>query len=125
MTKRCPLAWKCPRLWRVRDLQNLHPEEDEILSKALDTLKRNREIVASAADLTETAHFAIALDYLDRSWSRVIDELETVQAGRAVEDPLCMTPHLVLAGEEDGNVAEGAAIRVLLLQAECGGTIIF
>ena len=108
-----------------RDLQNLHPEEDEILSKALDTFKRNREIVANAADLTETAHFAIALDYLDRSWSRVIDELESVQADRAVEDPLCMTPHLVLAGEEGGNVAEGAAIRVLLLQAECGGTIIF
>ncbi len=108
-----------------RDLQNLHPEEDEVLSKALDTFKRNREIVANAADLTETAHFAIALDYLDRSWSRVIDELESVQAGRSVEDLLCMIPHLALAGEEEGSVADAAAIRVLLLQAECGGTIAF
>jgi len=108
-----------------RDLQDLHPEEGEILSRALDTFKGNREIVAKAADLTETAHFAIALDYLDRSWSRVIDELESAQADRAVADPLCMTPHLALAGEESGNVAEDAAIRMLLLQAECGGAIIF
>ena len=108
-----------------RDLQNLHPEENEILSKALDTFKKSREIVANAVDLTETAHFAVALVYLDRSWSRVIDELESVQAGQPVKDPLCMTPHLVLAGEEDGNVAEAAAIRVLLLQAECCGTIVF
>ena len=106
-----------------RDLQNLHPVEDEILSKALDTFKRNRDIVANAADLTETAHFATAIDYLDRSWIRVINELESVRAGRSVEDLLCMTPHLVLAGEEEGNVTEDAAIRVFLLQAECGGTI--
>lgn len=46
---------------------------------------------------------------------RVIDELESAQADRAVEDPLCMTPHLAVAGEEGGNVAEDAAIRVLLL----------
>ena len=105
------------------DLQNLHPEEDEILSKAWDTFKRNREIVENAADLPETRHFAVALDYLDRSWSRVIDELESVQADRAVEDPLCMTPYLVLDGDEGGDVAEGAAIRLVLLQAECGGTV--
>ncbi len=107
-----------------RDLQDLHPEEDTILSKSLDIFKRNREIVANAADRTEMEHFALALDYLHRNWNRVIDEFESVKAGGAVEEPLCMTPHLALAGEENEGAAEIAAIRLLLLQAECGGAIV-
>ena len=107
-----------------RDLQDLHPKEEEILSKVLDTFKRNREFVANAADRTETEHFALALDYLDRNWDRVIDEYESVNASRAVVGPLCMTPHLALAGEENEHMAEIAAVRLLLLQAECGGVVV-
>ena len=107
-----------------RDLQDLHPKEEEILSKVLDTFKRNREFVANAADRTETEHFALALDYLDRNWDRVIDEYESVKTSRTVEDPLCMTPHLALAGEENEHAAEFVAVRLLLLQAESGGAVV-
>ena len=111
-------------IFACRDLQNLHPEEDEILSKALDTFKRNREIVANATDRMETEHFALALDYLDRNWDRVIDEFESVKASRTVENPLCMTPDLALAGEGNEHAAEFVAVRLLLLQAESGGAVV-
>ena len=111
-------------IFACRDLQDLHPEEDEILSRALDSFKRNREIVVNAADQPETEHFALALDYLDRNWNRIIDEFESVKAGGGLEDPLCMTPHLALAGEENEHVAELVTIRLLLLQAECARPII-
>ena len=106
------------------DLQDLHPQEGEILSKDMDTFKRNREIVANAVDRTETEHLALALDYLDSNWNRIIDEFDSVKVGRVVEDPLCMTQHLALAGEENEHVAEFGTIRLLLLQAECKGAVI-
>ena len=78
-------------IFACRDLQDLHPEEGEILSRALDSSERNREIVVNAADQPKTEHFALALDYLDRNWNRIIDEFESVKAGGGLEDPLCMT----------------------------------
>ena len=105
---------------RVRDL---HPEEGDILAMAVDTFRRNREIVANAAGQTETAHFALALDYLDRAWGQVVDEYDSVKANRAIEDPLCMTPHLAIAGVESEQVQELAAIRLVILQAECSSAI--
>lgn len=108
-----------------RDLQCLHLEEEEILSKALDTFERNREVVAIAAHQMETEHFALGLDYLDHIWSRVRDEFESMNAGQPVEHPLCMTPHLVLAGVDDGHVAENVGTHLLLLQAECRSAIVF
>ena len=72
---------------------------------------------------TETEHFALALDYLDRNWDRVVDEYDSVKANRAIEDPICMTPHLAIAGEESEHVQELAAIRLVILQAECSSAI--
>ena len=104
-----------------RDLQELHPEEDEVLSKVLDTFTKNREIVANSADRTETEHFALALEYVDHSWNRVVDEFESIKAGKTLDDPLWMTLHRALSGEENEHVGEIAAVRLLLLQGECGG----
>ena len=106
-----------------RGVKDLHSEEDGILAMAVDTFRRNREIVANAADQTETDHFALALDYLDRTWGRVVDEYDSVKANRAIEDPLCMTPHLAIAGEESEHVQELAVIRLVILQAECSSAI--
>ena len=75
-------------------------------------------MVANATGKTETEHFALALDYLDRSWKRVVDEYDSVKANRAIEDPLCM-PYLAIAGEESEHVQELNAIRLVILQAEC------
>ena len=107
-----------------RDLQALHPEEEEILSKVLDTFKSSREIVANSADRTEAEHFALALEYVDYNWNRVVDEFESIKAGKAIEDPICMTLHLALAGEENEHLAEIAAIRLLLLQGESAAAMV-
>ena len=106
-----------------RGVKDLHPEEDGILARAVDTFKRNREIVANAASKTETEHFALALDYLDRTWGRIVEEYDSVKANRAIEEPLCMMPHRAIAGEESEHVQELAAIRLVILQAECGRAI--
>ncbi len=106
-----------------RGVKDLHPEEDEILAMAVDTFRRNREVVANTAGQTETEHFALALDYLDRNWDRVVDEYDSVKANQAIEDPLCMTPHLAIAGEESEHVQELAATRLVILQVECSSAI--
>lgn len=100
-------------------VQDLHPEEDEILSKAADSLIKNRDIIANVYNRTETEHLALALDYIDQNWNRIIDEYEAVKAGQVVDDPLCMTPHLAIAGKESEHVVELAAVRMVIQQAEC------
>ena len=106
-----------------RGVQDLHPDEDEILSRAVDTFNTSREIVQNAANQKDTEHFELALDYLDRNWGRLIDEVEAVKAGRTVEEPLCMTPHLAIAGQESEHVVDIVVIRLVLLQAECNRTV--
>ena len=106
-----------------RGVKDLHLEEDEVLSKAVDTFRTNREIVANAADQTGTEHFALALDYLDRNWQRLVGEYEYVKANRAIEDPLCMSPHRTMAGKESEHSQELAAIRLVILQAECSSAV--
>ena len=65
-------------MWR--GVKDVHPEEDEFLAMTVDTFRRNRKIVANAAGQTETEHFALALDDLDRNWDRVVDEYDSVNA---------------------------------------------
>ena len=107
-----------------RGVKDLHPEEDRVLSIVLDTFKTNREIVANAADRTGTEHFALALDHLDRTWNRLVSEYEYVKANRAIEDPLCMSPHRTITGKESEHSQELVAIRLVVLQAECGSKIV-
>ena len=104
----------------IRNLQNLPIEEGDILSKALDTFKKNREIIASAADRTKSEYFALALDYIDQIWNRFIDEFEIVEAGGVIEDPVCMTNYLAPAREENEHAGEIFALRILILREECG-----
>ena len=106
-----------------RGVKDLHSEEDDILAMAVDTFKRNREIVANRVRKTESEHSALALDYLDRTWGRVVNEYDSVKANRAIGEPLCMTPHLAIAGEESERVQELAAIRLVILQAECRAAV--
>ncbi len=111
-------------IFTVRDWQNLLTEEDEILSKAVDTFNRNREIFAGATDRTESEYFALALDYIDQNWNRVIDEFEFVKAGRVIENPVCMTNNLTPAGEENIHAAEISDLRLLILREECSIAVV-
>ena len=109
---------------RCRGVENFYPDENEVLSTAFDTFKSNRENIEHAADRPETEHFALALDYLDRTWARLVDEVDAVKAGRAIEEPVCMTPHLAIAGEQSQQVVDIAVVRFFLLQAECDRAVV-
>ena len=102
-----------------RGIQGLHPDEDDVLSRAIDTFKSRRAEIENAASQTETEHFALALDYLDRNWARLTDEASAVESDQPVQAPLCMTPHLAIAGHGGEDVVDIAAMRLALLQAEC------
>lgn len=106
-------------IMNCRDLENLHPEENNAFSKAIETFKNNRELVAFVADKTGSEHFTWALDYLDQIWNQVASEFESVKNGYTVNEPLCMSIYYALAGQDNEQVAELGIIRILMLQDEC------
>ena len=103
----------------ARGIQDLHPDEEAILSRALENFKTRRAEIESAANHTETEHFAIALDRLDRSWAHLGEELETLKSGQTVETPLCMAPHHAIAGQLGDDLVDITISCLLLLQTEC------
>ena len=103
---------------KCRGIKDLHSEEDEVLARAVNTFKSIRETLRNAADRTKAEHFELALAYLDRNWLRLVDEFKAVKAGRSVDDPLCMTPYLAIAGKPSEQSVELAAVRLAILQAE-------
>ncbi|MDE0098433.1 MAG: hypothetical protein OXM87_02270 [Truepera sp.] len=104
-----------------RELENLHPEEEEECLTAIESFKRNREIIAEAAASTGSELLMWILDILNRSWNQVVSELEAVKAEQVVEEPLYLSEQLALAGQENERTTELAGARILILQAECGG----
>jgi hypothetical protein len=102
-----------------RDIESLHPEEDDVLSKAISAFKRNRELVAITAKKSKLDEFALALAYLDETWNQVVKEFEAIKAGKAIDNPLCMNSYRALSGDENEKANELAALKMLLFQAEC------
>ena len=102
-----------------RGVQDLHSDEDEILSTAVETFNSSREAIEAAANGPETDHLLLALDYLDRLRKRLNDEVDTVNAGRTVEEPICMTPHQAVAQQASEDMVDYLMVRLLLLQEEC------
>ena len=102
----------------ARGIQVLHPDEDALLSRALDDFKTRRAEIEGAANQAETEHFEIALDYLDRNWARLGQEVEALKSGQSVETPLCMSPHLAISGRGGEDVVDIAVLRLALLQEE-------
>ena len=72
--------WIATAIVNSRGIQDLHPDEDNVLSRALDTFESKRAEIENAANQTETEHFALALDYLNRNWARLSDEVGAVNA---------------------------------------------
>ena len=101
-----------------RDLENLHPKEEEVFSSAIESFERNRDIIAGDAENTGLEHFILALDYLERYWNQVRNEFENTKAGRETTEPLCMLEHLALTDHNNERVAELASVRILILQSE-------
>ena len=101
-----------------RDLENLHPKEEEVVSSAFESFERNRDIIAGAAENTGLEHFILALDYIERYWNQVRNEFENTNAGRETTKPLCMLEHLALTDHNNKCVAELVSVRILILQSE-------
>lgn len=102
-----------------RDLKNLHPEEDDVLSKIIDAFKRNRDLVLIETEKTGIGEFEWALTYLDEIWNQVVNEFESVNTEQAVDKPLCMNSYRTLAGDQNDETSKLAAARILMMQAEC------
>ena len=102
-----------------RDLTNLLPEEEEVLSKAVNSFNRNQEIIGASAEEADLEEFIFASSYLNEIGSQVVSEYEAVQTGRTINSPLCMSLYNAMTGEESEKINELAAVRMLLRQAEC------
>jgi len=102
-----------------RDPDNLHPDESEAFSLALESFKRNRDLVAEAAENTDSEYLAWAYNYLNETWDQVVREFESAKAGQPIDQPLCMSAHLALAGQANDQTTEIGIARMLMLQAEC------
>ena len=107
-----------------RSGQELHVEESETASKATASFEAHYQVVADAALGTGTDEVAIARHFLEQKWNRVREESELASAGQMIQDPLCMTYTSALAGRETEHVGNIAAVRLMLLQAECGNTTV-
>ena len=102
-----------------RDLTNLHPEEEDVFSKVIDSFKSNREIIETFAKKKGPEEFNNALAYLDESWNQVVSEFEAAKTGQTISNPLWMILYHAVAVEDDENTLDLAVTRILLLQTEC------
>ena len=100
-----------------RGLMDLHPEEENVLSQAIEVFERSRDAVTEVTERTGEDLWLIARDYLEATWAQVIDEYQAIQAGEAVVDPVCMAPQEWLSGQTNDHTTELAAIRLALFQA--------
>ncbi|WP_291321412.1 hypothetical protein [Desulfonatronospira sp.] len=102
-----------------RDIERLHPEEDDVLSKSINAFKRNRELLVVMAEKSKLDELELALAYLDETWNQVVNEFEAIKAGKTVDRPLCINTYRALSGDENEKTKELAAVKMLLIQAEC------
>ncbi len=102
-----------------RDLENLFPEEDIVLTKAVERHNQNKEIMEAFAAESGLEEFHDAAVYLNEVGMQVRNEYQAAQSGQEIEDPLCMNPFRAIAGEANEETFELGRWRMLLRQAEC------
>jgi hypothetical protein len=102
-----------------RDLNNLHPDEQRVFSKAMEAFKRSRDRVIAVAEGVDSEYMEWACDRLDQAWNQIVDEFDERKSGRIVKEPLCMVPHLAISGEANDQSIEIGLMRMLMLEDEC------
>ncbi|MFJ5535506.1 hypothetical protein KV699_04700 [Vreelandella titanicae] len=102
-----------------RDLDNLHPDENRVFSKAIEVFKSSRVVVTNVAEEVDSEYVEWACDRLDQAWNQIVEEFDERKAGRIVKEPLCMGPYLAIAGEANDQSIEIGLMRMLMLQDEC------
>ena len=102
-----------------RDLESLYPEEEIVLSEAVDGFNHNKKIIDTFAEESGLDEFLIAADYLNVLGNQAVSEYEAAKSGQTVINPLCMSPFRAIAGEENAETTELVVLRMLLRQVEC------
>ena len=102
-----------------RDLENLFPEEDIVLTKAVERFNHNKEIIDAFAEESGLDEFLLAAEYLNEVGKKVKHEYQAAQSGQTIEDPVCMNPFRAIAGEENEEAVEFGLLRMFLQQTEC------
>lgn len=96
--------------------KDLHEEEKLAMSHAKESFDRSREAVAEVADSPGMEHWQRALEFLVKTWGRVVIEHQELQAGKKVSAPLCKVQSNALLGPHDEHTIELADLRLELLQ---------
>lgn len=107
-----------------RGTHDLHPEEERALSDAVNSFHRTFEAVTEAAENTGLDQWMLVFGYLDQTWNQIVEECETANSAQPIKNPYCMTAHNLLAGLAGGSEQDLLATRMLMLQAECGRTVL-
>ena len=103
-----------------RGTQELHPEEEQALSDAIESFKLTYESVEEVSNRTGQEHWLLVFNYLTVIWNQIVEEHKAVEGGKVFETPFCRTAHQLLAGQDSESGNQLAAIRMLILKAECG-----
>ena len=112
-------CYRISAIVKIRGLGNLHSDEEVVLTKAMNDFKSNQEVIRKEAERMKMEQFELACYYLERIWNKLVSEFEAEKEGRPIDDPLCMTPYQINAGNESEHVTELAAVRLTVLQGEC------
>ena len=102
-----------------RGLSSLYPEEEIVLSKAVDGFNHNKKIIEAFAEESGLDEFLLASSYLNDVGNQVASEYQAAQTGQTIENPLCMSPFRLIAGEENDEIVDLGLMRMFLRQVEC------
>ena len=104
-------------IFLARGIGELHEGENDVLSKVIDRMQQGRKALEEhARDGAE--HPLLAFEYADQIVSRLMTELENLEAGLPIAEPLCMIPHHAITGQIDHTAAEVAFVKFRILEGE-------
>ena len=101
-----------------RNLEEMHPVEQDVTDRIIDVFKNNRERLEVAAMERESEELNWFLDEVDATWNKLLIEYEAVKDGKTVSSPLHEGIYSALLGQGSDWVIEFGIMRMLLIQAE-------
>jgi energy-coupling factor transporter ATP-binding protein EcfA2 len=102
-----------------RDMQNLHPKEDDLLEEQINLFKQNLNEIEAIYEDIQAEIFQIAIDYLNGLWERVVEEFELKNNEEIIDSSLCLNGCSLLSGKINEDANNLGIIRMLIMQEEC------
>jgi hypothetical protein len=101
-----------------RDLENIHPKEEEALSNIISSLDKNIQLFSRFTEEIGSDELYEISEYLGEIFDRLKSELKSLGDGRPVDSPICMLSYDSLSGNESELVTDIAVTKLLLIQTE-------